>query len=383
MYVAIVNHHDFRSNSGIHIFNLANRLVARGIDVVAYVPGEPSTVSGLGEAHFEVRPTTDPSPSRVDLVHAWTPRQEVRPVAQTLVERHRAPYVVHLEDNEDIVATHAAGLPPDRVRRLTRAQLSGLVRTLPRSSRLHYQRFLEAADGVTVVIERLLEFAPAGVPRAVVWPGYEPELFRSTEPDRELRRTLGIDDREQTVVYAGNVHSANADEVRALYLAVGLVNTRGTPLRLVRLGDDHVDFLGPGAHEVLRYEVRVPYVEREAVPRYFALADVLVQPGAPGPFNDYRFPSKVPEFLAMGKPVILPATNIGLELRDGEEAVLLRRGDALELALTISRVLGDSTLREKVSAGGRRFAETRLSWERSADRVAQLYAEVIGGRRRR
>ena len=52
-------------------------------------------------------------------------------------------------------------------------------------------------------------------------------------------------------------------------------------------------------------------------------ADVFVQPGRPGPFNDYRLPSKLPEFMAVGRPIILPATNVGLRLRPGVEAMLL------------------------------------------------------------
>ena len=63
------------------------------------------------------------------------------------------------------------------------------------------------------------------------------------------------------------------------------------------------------------------------IPGYLALADAYVQPGAPDDFNRYRLPSKLPEFLAMGRPVILPACNLGNELTDGENALLLREGD--------------------------------------------------------
>ncbi len=59
------------------------------------------------------------------------------------------------------------------------------------------------------------------------------------------------------------------------------------------------------------------------VPGYLALADAFVQPGAPDEFNRYRLPSKLPEFLAMGRPVILPRCNIGNELSDRENAMLL------------------------------------------------------------
>ena len=60
-----------------------------------------------------------------------------------------------------------------------------------------------------------------------------------------------------------------------------------------------------------------------------ALADVLVQPGRAGPFNDYRLPSKLPEFLSAGRPVVLPATNLARQLRDvllGERRQHLRVG---------------------------------------------------------
>jgi glycosyltransferase involved in cell wall biosynthesis len=381
--VAIVNHHDFRSNSGIHVFNLANRLAGLGIEVTAYVPGDPATVTDLGDADFDVKATTDVSTSHVDLVHAWTPRYEVRSLAVALSERHSVPYIVHLEDNEDVVATHEAGLSPAQLRQLSDGQLNELIRNLPEDSPYRYQAFLEAAGGVTAVIERLLEFAPQNTPTVVVWPAYEPDLFRPANADMSLRHELGVENDEQIVVYAGNTHPANAEEVRALYLAVGLVNERGRRLRFIRLGVDDPGFLSTVASEALRYEVRVPYVPRPAIPRYFALANVLVQPGRPNAFNDYRFPSKVPEFLAMGKPVILPATNIGLELKEGDEAMLLRRGDPLELAHVIGKVLGDPDLQQRLGSGARRFAETRLSWDRGAEAVASLYADVLASRHRR
>ena len=75
------------------------------------------------------------------------------------------------------------------------------------------------------------------------------------------------------------------------------------------------------------------------VPGYLALADAYVQPGAPDEFNRYRLPSKLPEFLSMGRPVILPACNLGNELVDGEEALLLREGSALEIAARIENLL--------------------------------------------
>jgi hypothetical protein len=157
------------------------------------------------------------------------------------------------------------------------------------------------------------------------------------------------------------------------------VNRNGRPLRLVRLGRDFVRFLEPELREVERHVIHVPFQARSEVPRYLRLADVLVQPGRPGAFNDYRFPSKLPEFLASGRPVVLPATNLGRFLADGEECVLLQRGDALELAAVVERLLDDSELRARLGRGARAFAERNFSWQASAEKLVGLYELALAG----
>src|SRR5262249_41797768 len=110
---------------------------------------------------------------------------------------------------------------------------------------------------------------------------------------------------------------------------------------------------------------------------YMRLADVLVQPGSPDAFNDYRFPSKLPEFFATGRPVVLPATNLGRFVRDGEEAVLLHRGDALEIAAAVDRLLDDDDLRLRLGRGARACAEGSFSWSASADKLRRLYERAL------
>jgi glycosyltransferase involved in cell wall biosynthesis len=109
------------------------------------------------------------------------------------------------------------------------------------------------------------------------------------------------------------------------------------------------------------------------------LADALVQPGRSGPFNDYRFPSKLPEFLATGRPVILPHANIGRHLRDEEECILLHDGDGLEIAASVERLLTDAELRDRVGRGGRAFATANFSWRRSAERLKLFYERALDG----
>ncbi len=51
--VVFVNYHDFTSNSAVHIARLANELTAAGDECAVLVPGNPETITLLGEHRFQ------------------------------------------------------------------------------------------------------------------------------------------------------------------------------------------------------------------------------------------------------------------------------------------------------------------------------------------
>jgi glycosyltransferase involved in cell wall biosynthesis len=382
--VAFVNYHDFTSNSAVHICNLANELTAAGTNCAVLVPDDPGSIAMLPEHRFQALDFRDARTKGIDfpdgrppsLVHAWTPREVVREVTEELNARYHCPYLVHLEDNEDVITADSLGSSVAQLRAASPRELSGsFPPTLSHPRRM--RRFLAGAAGVTVIMDRLLEFRPSGIPAEVVWPGYEQDLFTGEPGEPELRRQLGITSAESVIVYAGNAHASNAAEMRSLYLAVAAVNRTGRRLRLVRLGRDFVDFLGAELKPVESHVVHVPLQPRSEVPRYMRLADVLVQPGRVDDFNEYRFPSKLPEFFATGRPVVLPAANLGRFLEDGVDCILLRRGDALEIAAVLERLLDDDESRARLGSAARSFAERTFSWNASAEKLSRLYERVL------
>jgi glycosyltransferase involved in cell wall biosynthesis len=283
------------------------------------------------------------------------------------------PYVVHLEDNEDLIGAERAGLPAEQALTLK----SGELRDLARRDRLPHRDFIANARGVTAVIDTLLAFVPNGVPAVVIDPAFEEDLFRPQPPDPDLREKLGLSPDDHVIVYSGNAHSLNADEIRRLYDAVRLVNEGGTVLKLVRMGEDHLVDLKASEKALGRNLIRVPYLPRKEVPRYLALADVLVQPGRADSFDSYRIPAKLPEFLAMGKPVILPRANLGLTLRDHENCLLLEAGTSPEIAARIQECLSDPALCMRLGEAARKFAVERFSWTRSASVLKSFYERVL------
>jgi glycosyltransferase involved in cell wall biosynthesis len=227
-------------------------------------------------------------------------------------------------------------------------------------------------------VEKLREFVPHGIPVQVFSPSCDQALFRPMAPDARLRGELGIGKDEIVLTYNGNVHQANRDEVRSLYLSVLFLNRMGHQARLIRLGSG-IDCIGNIREELAPRVIDLGTRPNREVPRYLALATALVQPGSPGPFNDYRFPAKIPEFLAMGKPVILPRSNIGLQMTHGENCLLLEVGHAGEIVDRILALRADPVLAARLATGARRFFDMHLSWERAAGLVLDFYCSLVGG----
>lgn len=367
----------------MHAFHLGNELARAGWEVAVAVPSMPDRVRELGEPAFECLTHSEVRRryrrrDRDLLIHAWTPRECVRRLTERVARHTRAPYVVHLEDNEERLLAATTGRPYGELETLPRRNQDRIVPSW-RAHPARYPRFLAAARGLTMVTEELNDFNRAARPYHLTRPGVDPGEF-TVEGDRRRRRALGLRPDEFVIVYHGNVHEANRSEVLSLYLAVRVLQRRGHPVRLVRLGRDVASGPDPAFAALRDGAIELGERPRRELPEYLRIADAFVQPGSIDDFNRYRLPSKVPEFLAMGRPVILPACNIGLELRDGENALLLREGTALETADHLELLLADPDLRARLGRGARAFAVERLEWSRRAAGLGEFLARMLTAR---
>jgi glycosyltransferase involved in cell wall biosynthesis len=379
MNILFVCHNGIATNSGNHVSNFAHALSKLGVDVVAAVPDDSFAPSpSLSPSACPVISWTDARSYRfadgneADFIHAWTPRQHVANITRKLSFLHGCDYLVHLEDNEYVVTSSQLGITQSEL--ISRPRDLKIPQTLADPEDMH--DFISASAGVTALIKSLLKFKPGNLPGTEIWPSAETDIFHPQMADRSLRRHIGVPDDSKVIVYHGNVHAANVHEVRSLYLAIAALARSGTRITLVRMGMDFVELVPDSLKSVEAHVIRVPFQPRERLPHYLALADLFVQPGRVDEFNIYRFPSKLPEFFAMGKPVILPATNLGKELSHRQNAFLLRNGDGLEIANAILEILGDDVLAATLGAGAKQFFDANMSWDRSAEKLKRFYEDI-------
>lgn len=387
--VLFISHSDFTGPSALHVLAIASELNRRGLSPTIAVPRAAYTVEDVGRPAFPVLTYRQvrrgklrfPDGRGPDLVHSFTPREGVRKLTAEVVAAHGCPYVVHLEDNEDALLSSAlGGVDVEALRALPAPLLDGIVAD-SQSHPLRAPQFVDHAAGATVVIDRLLELVPRHVPGAVIRAGFDESVLSPARPREEVRAMLDLAPLDFAVVYTGNVHAANLGELRSLWDAVATMRAQGRPVVLIKTGWSAAEVSGfPKLGRGLR---DLGWVPRARIPEILAAGDALVQPGGPGIFNDYRLPSKLPEFLASGRPVVLPRTNIGLLVENGQQALLLERGDADEIANALDRLRNDPELGERIGEEGRAFALRELRWTASVDKVEELYLEVAGAAARR
>lgn len=373
-------YHDFGANSAVHVHNFANQLAGSGHSVAVAIPNGDDTGSALGEQRYAILAydEVDGSWTRVfsnglppDVLHAWTPRENVRLFCEKIRTLCSALIFIHLEDNEEIILEANLGSSFERLARSGTVKLPGNL-AHPRN----YRRFIAEADGVTMIMDRLEQFVPSTVPRIILWPGADTALFFAREKDDTFLADLGVPPENVVLCYTGNVHSANAREVRSLYLAAAILSREGIPTTLVRAGKDYCPFLGPDETWAREVSVDLGYVKHVDIPGVLALADFLIQPGADDAFNEFRLPAKVPEFFAMGRPVLLPLTNVGRFVRHGHEAWVLAKMDALGIVGAVQTLRADEQARSRLAAGALAFCREHFDWKKNAGTLAQFYEQI-------
>ena len=386
MNILFVNYGDFRTNSLNHIAGFANALCAAGHACVVAVPSSPETISAICDPLFIpatyaaalAKPGLFPDARPADIIHAWTPREGVRKfvLAYQRLLTNPARVIIHLEDNERYLIEAYTGKPFSELRTASPHDTDRwLVDGLPHP--LRHESFLRVADGITHIVDRLKEHVPAGIPTQLLPPPVDFNLYRPTAPDAALRLKLGLRPKEKILVFTGSNTFANEPELRELYLAVALLNQRGTPTRLIRTGFNSPTFLASLAFDYRAFVLDLGFVEKSKLPQLLALADVLVQPGRAGAFNDFRLPSKLPEFLAAGKPVVLPPTNLALLMQDGREAVFLKTGAPEEIAATCQRLFTDPKLCATLGQNAAAFARRHFDSAAKTRALAAFYTATL------
>jgi len=380
MHIVFVNYNVFEGNSGLHIHPLANELSLLGNKVTVLLPAgffEKSTLSDT--PLYDVKSFSDSNKFgiRGSIVFiAWTPREIVRKKTLRLAKEYNAPYFVHLEDNEEQIILDNLNLSREQLFAIKTKDIKNQI-SENISHPKKYQDFLKKAEGVTCIFNTLEDFIPLDVPRLTFWPSCENDFYKiPLTPVSEVKKELQIDNDTITIFYPGNLHKSNSKEITTLYETISILNNQGKKIALIRTGKNYADF-------TKEIDLKMPYFielgEQTLANnvRYISAANFVIQPGIDNSFNRYRFPSKIPMFLASGRPLIIGDTNFGRYLKDWFNCLKFVNNDPYELAHKITLLIERPLLSHKLGKNGRRFAKDTFSWEKSADEFLNFISKTL------
>ena len=382
--ILFVSHSGLDSNSGYHVQYYANQM--------AKVPAWSSLVAvpriGKKEKPFYehlpvqtyddiIKNGTRFSDGRgPDIIHAWTPREHVRTFCLKLAEKYRCRTIIHLEDNEEYLTEQAMGLSWPELIKMPVDKLDGFI-TPNRFHPVKGWQWLKQADGLTLIIDTLSRFNPYGIPSMMLPAPVDRHLFFPRPVNHALRKELKIPEDHLVLVYPGNIRALKRPEAMEMYRAVKMLNDQGIATTLIRTGEnfeslDEADTLDK------RYQRSLGWVDRKKVPEILAAADILVQPGWPGPFDDQRSPAKLPEYFALGRPVVLPKTNFGRQAVHKKHGYVLDISDAPGIVHAVTEIRSDRNLYKTLSEGALEFFRNLPGNKDIIPALSDFYAGQLG-----
>jgi glycosyltransferase involved in cell wall biosynthesis len=107
--------------------------------------------------------------------------------------------------------------------------------------------------------------------------------------------------------------------------------------------------------------------------------DVALAPDPPSPLNSFSTMIKIPEYMAMGCPVISYDLHESRVSAGSDAAVFARAGDSAALGAALDEVLGDAAQRAAMAAAGLTEVRDRLAWQHQLPALLAAYERAVGG----
>jgi glycosyltransferase involved in cell wall biosynthesis len=206
--------------------------------------------------------------------------------------------------------------------------------------------------------------------------GVDPQQFRPDIDGAPIREQYGLAGH----IVVGFIGSFTRwHGVETLFDAAMSAIQRESTLRFLMIGEGDLRSAlqkraaDLGLEQSIIFTGLVPHSD---APRYLAACDILVSPhlGFEDGTKFFGSPTKLFEYMAMGKPIIASRLEqIGEVIRDGATGLQMTPGDANQLADQILKLAHDGELRTRLGATARQEAVQHYAWNANVGRILKSF----------
>jgi glycosyltransferase involved in cell wall biosynthesis len=204
------------------------------------------------------------------------------------------------------------------------------------------------------------------------------DLFQPSEPDNQLKQSLGLEGKF-VVTFAGT-----------LGIAQGLWSTLHAAKLLRQYDDIALLMIGDGPVKRslidLARELRLnnvffhPQVPINRITPYLNLSDVLLVSLKNDGVFDTFIPSKMFDFMACAKPIILSVNGEARRIfEDAEAGLYVPPENFYEMSDAIVKLYQDRELSTRLGANGRRYVIEKFSRREQALRLEEVFRDLLTG----
>jgi glycosyltransferase involved in cell wall biosynthesis len=355
--------HEVTLFAGASVRSRAQRRSLNGVEVIESFDPLDHRARESGLSPFDlVSRIRHLSRADCDLIHCFDHRPTVSLPALLTARRRKVPCVVDWADLWGF-----DGIAGERSR-LARFSIGSLDEILE-------DRVRDRADGLTVINTKLCARAQQRfrVPTLLLPVGANSDLIRPL-PKKEMREHFGLPENAPIVVHAG------LSPYDAEYLGRSFVElVQLCPSALLVIAGRRFSILDRVVAQAgfSSQLVRLGLLNQETMAAAMACADVLLLPYTNRSVNLFRYPNKLGDYLAAGRPIVANNTGdlgrlviqerVGLAVPDTPEA----------FAVAIKQLFDDTALADEMGRRGRTLAETKLDWRFLARDLEIFYGQIL------
>ena len=195
-------------------------------------------------------------------------------------------------------------------------------------------------------------------------------------PQSQARHNVGLGGKRMKIIgFLSSTHSVGLDSF--VEPIVGLFDEM-PELRFMMIGNPDQRFLREMARAGKAERIiTTGWVSDDRLPSYLGAADLFILPLNPDIAEASRWPLKVGDYLAAGRPVVGSAVGDTWRILEEYEAGLVVDSDAGTISSALRRLLTDKVEAEAMGARARKAAEERLSWAQRAAALEQFYERLL------
>ena len=206
--------------------------------------------------------------------------------------------------------------------------------------------------------ESNIEYIPGGADIDNIYP----------QEKKHIRKNFGLPLEKKIIAYTAGTHY----DVDLLLNSINIIQKTMKDVILVTTGGKFkkVDF-----NNILEKQkvVELGFLDYERYAQFLPAADIFLFPYANQEINRCRWPNKIGDYMAAGRPIITNKTGDLISLYKKHEIGILCNDDPKDLAKKTIEIMSNSELRKKMGETARITAEKYYDWKILSKKLENIF----------